>query len=112
MSHRKKVLWEVVCDLRRDGLIDRKWRVPDLRENIPPGEVNDKDLATRPANTRVDKDGTDAGDSVKKGNTPRTWRWERGLYSLIKDPADDMATQRTELARANAVLKRLGYREG
>jgi hypothetical protein len=83
---------EIQLDIAR-GIVPAQFRVGDLTTR-PAGParffVGDADYARNainsiPGNLSISPDGTDPGDYVKRGQTPRFYKIGRGLFELILD---------------------------
>ena len=82
--------WDNVRELRKRGMLPRKWRVSDLRpflEDI----YSPNTIKTVPANSSISADGGKAGDYVKRGRKPEAVRLGSGLYQLVDDPERQVA---------------------
>lgn len=77
--------WENVYELRKRGMLPRRWRARDLRPYLE-DIYKLSTIRTMPANWSVSRDGSEVGESVKGGQSPRAIRLGDGLYELIDDP--------------------------
>ena len=103
--------WGHVYDLRRDSLIAREWRPADLRPHLeaPQGPFSQNTITSVPYNRSLEMDGSNLGNYVKNGQSPKAWRVGKGVFRLIVDPEDDKKTQDAELTHARHRSK-LGLR--
>ena len=94
-------LWEHIYDLRRKGLIPREWKRAHLRPHLeePQGPFSLNTIMTVPSNQSLKMDGSEPGNYVKKGQSPKAWRVGKGTFRLIVDPDDDKTTQDAEYVR-------------
>ena len=104
-----KTFWESVYELREKHRIPRVWKRAHLRPYLerPNGRSAPNAIMAIPSNQSITNDGKTRGDYVKKGQEPMAWRVGHtgsGEYRLICDPDDDIATQQTEMGKANALL--------
>ncbi len=77
--------WENLHELRRRGMLPRRWRAQDLRPHLE-GIYKLSTIRTMPANWSVSRDGGEMGESVKSGRRPKAIRLGDGSYELIDDP--------------------------
>ena len=83
--------WGHVYDLRRKGLIPLEWSREHLRRHLqkPQGPFSPNTINTLPSNQSDKVDGSDPGNSVKNGQSPKAWRVRKGVFRLVVDPDDD-----------------------
>lgn len=104
-------IWSRIYELRDEGKVPRDWRRRHIEMYLK-GEFAHNHINATPSNLCISKEGNQMGDSVKKGNTPKVWLMERGLFRLIKDPDDAPAVQEDEMRRAKARVAELRSRNG
>ena len=99
--------WGYVYDLRRKDLIPREWSRHHLRSHLekPQGPFSRGTITTVPSNLSLKIDGSDPGNAVKNGQSPRAWRVRKGVFRLVVDPDDDKGIQDAEFARACQLAK-------
>ena len=94
--------WGHVYDLRRKGLIPRESSRDHLRPHLekPQGPFSPNTITTVPSNRSLKMDGSDPGNFVKNGQSPKAWRVRKGVFRLVVDPDDDKKTQDADFGRA------------
>ncbi len=103
--------WDSIYELCNQDIIPNEWKRKHLREYLenPKGRFAHSSITTIPSNQSMNKDGSEIGDYIKKGQTPKAWRVSpKGTFRLIMDPSDDEVTQAVQLQSAKDTLKRLG----